>query len=207
MVEDSKFIRAFIAFYPPEAVKIRLEQMQRSLKYPLARAGITWVKPDQLDLTLKFLADITMDSLPALKDAIATACQTTIPLLVRTEGLGVFPHQRKPRVIWVGLNGQLASLLELQARIEATTAAWREPEKRVFHPHLTLGRIRQISGQQMVVLAKKLSELAAADFGEFRVQQIDLMQSHLSGAGVTYTRLMAFPLAGVAESPTRTEGD
>lgn len=195
MVEDPKFIRAFIALYPPEAVMTRLEQVQRSLRYPLARAGITWTKPKQLHLTLKFLADITVDSLPALKDAIATACQRTGPLLVRAEGLGVFPHQRKPRVIWVGLSGQLASLLELQARIEATTAAWRQPEKRVFHPHLTLGRIRHISGQQTEVLAQKLSELAAADFGEWRADHIDLVKSTLTADGAIYERLATFSLS------------
>src|SRR5207249_9851649 len=64
------------------------------------------------------------------------------PLRLRLEGLGTFPSSGPPRVLWVGLVGDLDALARLAADVErdAVSCGWN-PERRPFRPHLTLARI------------------------------------------------------------------
>ena len=196
MTENATMLRAFIAVNLPAEVRTPLETMLRRLKFPLAQAGITWANPAQIHLTLKFLGDISADSVGELTAAIRRGVAGVGPFTLHSAGLGMFPDDRKPRVVWAGVRGELPVLARLQEQIERETQAWRAAEHREFRPHLTLGRVRHIRPAQAQILGAKVAEFRAADFGEWRVGQVDLMQSHLSATGVTHTRLAEFPLDG-----------
>ena len=60
----------------------------------------------------------------------------------------MFPNPRRPRVLWVGLEGDLNALAGLQAAVEqAVTGLGYAAEERPFSPHITLGRVRRgVSG-------------------------------------------------------------
>lgn len=193
---EAEFIRAFIAINLPDAVRANLERLHRSLKLALAGDGIRWTPPEQIHLTLKFLGDVPAESLDNLRAAIAGGCRGVAPFSLRAQALGVFPNAQKPRVVWVGVTGELEALRQLQEQIERETERWREREARGLQPHLTLARIKVLGASRAAALRKKLDTATMADFGAWTASQVNLMRSHLSATGVTHTSLADFPLAG-----------
>jgi len=195
MSDMATTFRVFVALNPPAAVLERLALVQRRLKRPLARSGITWAKPGQIHLTLKFLGDVPSDTVAELQAALEEACSRFSPLVLRVAGLGVFPGRHKPRVIWAGLDGDIEAVKLLAERVEGVTQRWRERETREFRPHLTLGRVRHISLAQTEVLLAKLQTLGAEPFGGWRVERVELMRSTLTADGAVYASLAEWALA------------
>ena len=103
VTENSRPIRSFIAIDIPSEVKSGLSALQNSLRH--LGAAVSWTRPEGVHLTLKFLGDVDPSSLPdivkGLHDAVGSA--TAFPVIV--EGVGLFPNPRRPRVLWVGLQG------------------------------------------------------------------------------------------------------
>ena len=197
---ETAFIRAFIAINLPAEVRANLAELQRELKSALPDDGVRWTRPEQIHLTLKFLGDITADSLEDLKVAVQRACNGIAPFPLRAESLGVFPDSQKPRVIWTDVNGDTDILRRLQEQVERETGEWREAERRAFQPHLTLARVRSLTPHGVAVLREKIHMYTAPQFGSWHVGQIDLMQSKLSSAGAEHSQLAGFPLNSI---PTR----
>ena len=194
MPETVASLCLFIALNLPDELRANLERPYRSLKLALAGDGVRWTPLGQIHLTLKFLGDVSADSLAELRAAVARGCRGVAPFSLRAQALGVFPSGPRPRVVWFGVTGGLAMLRQLQDQIENETIRWLEREARPFQPHLTLARIRVLGPGRAAALRKKMAALAAADFGAWPVGRVDLMQCHLSAAGVTHTRLAEFPL-------------
>ena len=86
-------------------------------------------------------------------------------------GVGVFPGIKRPRVIWVGLGGDIRSLLAFQSRLEEKLAGAEFPiDKRSFNAHLTLGRIKQAANP--AVIRQMISEYAILNSDKFICDQI-----------------------------------
>src|SRR5229473_1808380 len=96
-------IRAFIAINLPPTARARLAQLQRELQLTFVAGAVRWVRPEQIHLTLKFLGDVPEESLSDLETALRRACQASVPLELRADGLGCFPHPQNARVLWIGL--------------------------------------------------------------------------------------------------------
>src|SRR5688572_18800646 len=104
---------------------------------------VRWVRDDGVHLTLKFFGEVAEEQLGALQVALRSAAAGTMPLPMRLTELGTFPGGRNARVVWIGLEGPSALEL-LQDRIERGAEAIGFPiEGRPFHPHITLGRVRE----------------------------------------------------------------
>jgi 2'-5' RNA ligase len=109
--------------------------------------------------------------------------------------MGSFPHLRRPRVIWVGIEPDDDRLTSLQARIESGLQEIGFPrDKRRFRPHLTIGRVRSGRGKQALV--EVLEAKAAIDLGLLRIDQLTLYESELTPQGAIYTSLGTYRLQG-----------
>jgi 2'-5' RNA ligase len=143
------------------------------------------MREDALHLTLRFLGwtdPATVDGLRAPLAAAAAACPK---FAMRLRGLGTFPEQGRPRILWVGLEVPREALLLQEACERIAVRAGFEPEPRPFRPHLTLGRWRD-GGRRPV--------LPDADLGEGVVERLVLFRSDLRPAGAIYTPIGTFPL-------------
>ena len=109
-------IRAFIAIELPEELRASLSRLQEQLKP--GQHYVTWVQPEEIHLTLKFLGNIATALIPQIEAAIAQATKSVIPFHLELRELGAFPNLSAPRVAWVGLGGNLDSLLPLQRAID-----------------------------------------------------------------------------------------
>ncbi len=179
-------IRSFIAISLPEPVLQAIGKAQETLKG--ARLDIRWVRQEGIHLTLKFLGDVERENIEGIQAAIARAAKGASPFTLYGEGVGVFPDRKRPRVIWVGLSGDLQALAALQRDLESQLDGLGFPrEKRPFKGHLTVGRVK--GRLDATRLAKALDGLSAFKTESFSVECVELFQSTLRPQGAVYDRL------------------
>lgn len=193
-------IRTFVAVELPADVLEWLAQVQAGLMDRATRAGIgrgiKWANPSGIHLTLKFLGATPRELVPEIERRLAKHLAGQRRLALETAGLGVFPGYRAPRVLWVGLTGDLAELGTVQRLVEEAIAPLGYPtEARAFSPHLTLARVGESMGPaERQLLGEVVRGVTARASRRFEVGEISLMRSELSRAGARYSRLLAVPL-------------
>ncbi len=191
---NEQAIRAFLAIEPPGEVRQALDNIQNSLKRSCP-FDIRWVKPAAVHLTLKFLGDITEKDVAALSPVAQECAAQTAPLQLAVRKLGVFPSPKRPRVLWIGLEGDIKPLLALQQNLEeGLENCGFARETRPFQPHLTMGRIKssRTSGDPARFLARGNDCTA----GSFCARSLVLFKSDLRPQGAVYTDLASFPFRG-----------
>jgi len=188
-------IRSFIAIDFPEETRKALEDIQKELKQ--CGTGVRWVKPGSIHLTLKFLGNIHPAQVEDIALAVAQEIRDQPPITLGAAGLGAFPSLRKPRVIWIGMEGEVQRLTRIQARVEnALEPLGFVREKRPFRPHLTIGRVKD--RRKLQALIDAMAELKIPEFDSFDVTEIILYKSDLRPTGAIYTKLHRMSLAASA---------
>jgi 2'-5' RNA ligase len=186
--EDRERLRCFVALLLSPGVLEELQAVQRMLRRELESA-VRWTQPDQMHLTLHFLGEVETGDIDALGLALERAATGFGALELSLQGLGVFPAQGRPRVIWVGLGGDVEALGRLhRGVVEAAGQFGDHQESRDFHPHLTLGRPRPDSGMTHD-LPGILRSLPGPRPMSWRVRELTLMSSELLPTGARYTML------------------
>jgi 2'-5' RNA ligase len=186
--QDAK-VRSFIAIDLSVPVRAALQRLRD--EFAQLKCEVRWVRVEGVHVTLKFLGGVEPARLEQIHTALAAAVADRPALRVRARGLGAFPSLRRPRVLWVGLEGD--GLAELAACVErAMSPLGFEPEKRGFTPHITLGRVNGTRGWSNVeeVFKAHLSD----DFGECIVDGVTIYRSTLHPDGAVYTPLWTIPL-------------
>jgi 2'-5' RNA ligase len=124
------FVRTFVAIELPEEVKEEPGELQARLKS--FTPFVNWVEPGQIHLTLSFLGDVLEDKLKEVFTAVEEGISKVKPFILKPSGLGCSPNFRKPRVLWVGLEGEVEILAQLQGQIEKNllTAGFNSPAAR-----------------------------------------------------------------------------
>ncbi len=185
-------IRSFIAIDLPEETRKALAAVQEQLKQ--SRARVRWVRANSIHLTLKFLGNIHPDQVEDIALAVAEEVRDEPPITLGATGLGAFPSRRKPRVIWIGMEGEVQRFTRIQARVEnALEPLGFVREKRPFRPHLTIGRVKDRRRLQSLIDA--MATLDMPQFDSFDVTEIILYKSDLRPTGAIYTKLHRMPLA------------
>lgn len=192
---DRKELRLFVSIPLSRDVRRALSDVQSQLRRRLGE-GPRWVRPDGSHLTIKFLGNTPHDKVEQVKEAISSTCRDRSPFAVSTAQLGSFGSPRRPTVIWLGLNGDMAPLRDLHKQLEdrLEELGWTK-ENRRFSPHLTLARMPQrISGGLSSRLPAAISEVRMP-LVSLRVTHINLMRSVLQPDGARYTDIATFPLS------------
>jgi 2'-5' RNA ligase len=191
-----ELIRTFIAIELPKTVQDGLVQLQARLKKE--KPPVRWVAPDKIHVTLHFLGEIPPAEVEAISAMTVRVVAGAAPFEIEATGTGVFPNSNRPRVIWVGIDGDMEKLEALHARLGRELEALGFPlEKRPFSPHLTLGRVRDRSSLSEVrALGTAVGRLEIPSLGRWRVEQILVIRSDLRPEGPTYTPLRVAMLGG-----------
>jgi 2'-5' RNA ligase len=187
-----KTIRSFIAIEVASNVGQGLAELQEELARDVPGRAVRWVEPGNIHLTLKFLGDTETSSIGAIESRLEEVASGFGPFEIRLGKLGCFPNPRRPRVVWVGIEGNLEPLLGLQQAVEQSLAelGW-PPESRRFHPHLTLGRVKD---SRQVIEARLPWGRQRAD-GQQYVNEVCLIESDLRPTGAVYSVLKRANLA------------
>ncbi len=182
---DEETWRVFCAIELPPSVRATILEYIAKLKLTVPEARASWARETNLHLTLKFLGEIKHSSVASLSKAAARATADVAPFTLQLEHTGVFPNQRQPRVLWIGVNDPSGELNRLYRQLEEQTAKEGfEREGRAFHPHLTVARLRQPKDARKLATAHQ-----QLDFGpiEILVSELLVIRSELSSAGSKYT--------------------
>lgn len=183
--------RLFIAAnLPPEMLR-RLADMQARLERQLAGAPLRWVRPEGIHLTLKFLGDTDPARIEAITDALAAAVAPHPRFELQVRGLGCFPHMRQPNVLWAGVSDPGNRLRDLAAGVDAAMhgLGWAK-ERRPYSGHLTLARVKKVSGRERRALGERLAALDLdPNLGTLPLASLHLMRSQLQRDGAVYSEL------------------
>lgn len=186
--------RLFIGILLPEETRAATEPAQRALRDQ--KLAVRWVRPENWHITLHFLGDVDAAAAPALGERLAAELAGLAAPTLRCHSLGAFPNQRKPRVLWAGVAGDEDRLHAIHA---AAGAAGRtvgvEPEKRPYHPHVTLGYVRdQASPAERAECGAALGRVSWAGDSPRPYPSVALIRSVLSREGAIYTPLRQIEL-------------
>ncbi|MFP5501545.1 MAG: RNA 2',3'-cyclic phosphodiesterase [Candidatus Sericytochromatia bacterium] len=183
-------MRLFTAIGIGDEAHRALSAAQEALR---ARAEFRrWQPLAQLHLTLNFLGEVPEGRLPALHEAVAAAARASGPFTLALGQLGAFPGPRRPRVLWAGVEGDLAPLVALQADLaERFQALGLVLEARRYAPHLTLAR-EPIGPVDLAALASAVPIAPVP----WRVEAVTLFHSQLRPEGAIHTALVQAGLGG-----------
>lgn len=149
-----------------------------------------WVRGENLHVTLKFLGETDAVRLQAVQQTLA-AVRSSEGVRLNFHGLGFFPNERRPRVLWVGMEAS-ANLKTLAETIDQQMHTLGFPlETRPFTPHLTLARFEPpgIPAQ----LGAAIKQHASQEFSSLNAGEFHLIESKLKPTGAEYTTLQSFP--------------
>ena len=183
-------IRSFIAIELPDELKAELTHLQARLKSS-EQPWVKWVNPYSIHLTLKFLGSMAAEKIDEVTTALETAAQGVPPFHLEVKGLGIFPNLKRVQVAWVGLNGEIDKLSQLQQRLESNLAHLGfAPESRPFTPHLTLARLRdQASPDERQKFGQLIADTSFETACSIKVDAVSLMKSQLTREGAIYSRI------------------
>jgi 2'-5' RNA ligase len=209
-------MRAFIAIEIPAEVRDAIAAAQRQLA--VATTRISWVKPENIHLTVKFLGDIADEQVNDISAALDAVAGRIGAFSFTVTGTGAFPSPGAPRVLWLGCESKPVGQVFVPAvegapgpergRVETRTqleelisAVDQEMQKHGFAPdfhdfkaHITLGRIK--FPKPDAALAAALESLKGQSFGVVPVDAIHLMKSELLPDGALHTKVSSHPLRG-----------
>jgi RNA 2',3'-cyclic 3'-phosphodiesterase len=185
-------LRCFIAVEMPEDLKTAIGTVIEDLKK--TGADIKWVGPENIHITLKFLGATEEELLKPICDALSAKLARYTPFYIKIAYVGCFPDERRPRVVWVGIQ-DTGLLKEIQEEIETGMEKFGfPPEKRAFSPHITIGRVK--SQKRVPEMMKILKKYSSAHFADMEIKAAALMKSELRPAGAQYSRLAEIPFSG-----------
>ena len=186
----SERIRSFIAVDLSGEARAELAATVESLNRR-GLSGVRWVRDEGMHLTLKFLGEIDSAMVPKVIDGLNTACRETKPFTLSLDSVGAFPNLQRPRVLWVGLAGDLETLGGLQRNVESRMERLGFPaERRRFNPHVTLGRVRDnVRSPDRTRIGEAVAEASIGKVPSWEVRSVRLMRSTLAPSGAVYTCL------------------
>ncbi len=180
-------VRCFVAVELPDWMSSRISDIQTLFK----GMGLKLVAPENVHITLKFLGDVKPSKVPCIIESLGKVHARPFHSIVK--GVGVFPKISRPRVVWLGAEGDYKSLHD---GIDTVLSGQGFPmDRRKFQSHATLARVRSLPAEKKEFLVSLLDSLKEFEVGEFEVDHFTLMQSELTPRGPIYTKLQDFDLS------------
>lgn len=180
-------MRCFVAADISSELRGRIEKLQSELKRKLkSPAGIKWVNPEQIHLTLKFLGEVPDDMAEEIGQTLKMVCENFDSFELEFSKIGSFG--RPPKVIWLGIEKPNEMLQKFAAELEeAFELLGFEKEQRDFSPHLTLGRIKE--GFKDRTLSQIIADFGKVDAPTIKIDSVSFYKSQLTSDGPIYTLL------------------
>jgi 2'-5' RNA ligase len=180
-------IRSFLAFELPPDIKRSVLLVSKDLRKSDLNAR--WVKVDNIHLTVVFMGDIREEDIRPIREEIKEVCLGSGPFDISLKGIGVFPNERRPRVMWLGLDGEIEMISALRDRLQERLGPFGiKREKRPFRPHLTLGRFRR-PGRKGPGLDDIMARYKNLEGPVCRLEELIMFKSDLKPQGAIYTKL------------------
>lgn len=192
---SNEILRTFFGFNLPREVS-RTASVLRTLVHDPKNA-VRWVKGENIHLTVRFLGATPKAVIPELEAVLRERLTDVSAMAAYADGTGVFPVPSRPRVLWMGLAGDVAAIQDLEIAVHEAVGPMGFPkEKRPFVPHVTIGRVRYPQK-----ITPDVSKFINADFDriECPLNELHLFESRPADKGVVYIPLFSIPLKALTE--------
>lgn len=174
--------RLFVAIRLPAEVTAQLSGLMEGIE------EAHWEDEDQLHITLRFIGEVDRHRAEDVAAALGSIRQQRFS--VALAGVGSFDRKGGATTLWAGVN-RVAPLDALHKKIDhACVAAGLEPERRAFHPHVTLARLKP-RGRDLAAFMERAAALGSA---EFQIDSFGLYESDLARAGAIHSLIERYPL-------------
>ena len=174
--------RLFVAIRPPEVVRALLLDLMEGI------SGARWTDEDQLHLTLRFIGEVDRHRANDVHAALAGVRHP--PFDIAISGIGSFDRRGETKVLWAGVAPH-EPLKALHKKVDqALVRAGLEPERRAYHPHVTLARLGRGAG----ALRPLLEAAGGIASPPFAVNEFRLYESHLTPERAIHSVVERFPL-------------
>ncbi len=184
-------IRVFIAVSFNQKLTRELRELQDQFKQLSLNAS--WVKPENIHLTLKFLGDVETNQVSKVFDPINKTALAFSSFNLRLSNLGIFPSWNRPQILSIGLDNKEEILKKLKKRLELELSNVGFPrDMKPFSPHLTLARLRSPSNKNL--LKKEIEKFSVPLDHLIKISEIKLFKSSLAPKGAEYTKLFSSSL-------------
>jgi len=179
---NSEKIRTFICIVPPKEIVKEITRVQELIKNKQFIGKIT--EPENLHLTLKFLGEISKETLNKIKSILSNVYFNKFEATLSKTG--IFSYKKNPRIAWIKISGQ--GIFDLQAKIDEALSPLFKPEER-FMSHLTIARIKYVKNKQDFI--KTINSLPLKKLS-FQINEFKLIKSELAPLGPKYTTLKTY---------------
>lgn len=167
--------RLFIGLELPFISRVTLVGLDPKIK------GLRWLPVEQIHLTMSFLGSVDSQHEERLKEELAKVHVS--PFFLPIKGIGIFGGPR-PTVVWVGVGKGHPHLFALHQHIQdAVLHAELEPDLKAFHPHITIGRAKNVSRPALLPFVRRYAE---TEFDLWKVTGFTLFSSLLSEEGARH---------------------
>lgn len=190
--------RLFIATHLPEHIASLVEQRQNALRAHLgaAQEALCWTPTAQFHLTLAFLGQLPVGSVPAIADVLAEHCHSLHAQPLRICKCGYFSRRGIPTVLWcrVITSPQLDEWCA--ALRQSLQPLCPEMDTKDFHPHLTLARLKSGRSISRAVLQELFehNSLCSGTELSWNCNQISLVKSDHCCRGAVHSVLSTHQL-------------
>ena len=187
-------IRSFLAFELPVDIKriiVKVSEDVRQLPLNIRRVNV-----DNVHITTVFMGDMQEEQIVSIQAVVKDVCRGYGPFSIAIKGIGLFGSRRNPRVLWIGLDGELDRMACFRDDLQKGLRPFGvKEEKRRFKPHLTLGRFRKgtRAGTQLDDLLSTYNGLTSP---VSTIKELVLFKSDLKPGGAVYSKLNGWPLIG-----------
>lgn len=156
----------------------------RELRERSADLRVRWERPEKLHVTVHFAGDLDAGELTAFEKSVAAAAATVSPFTVTIDSTGAFVKRRsRANVLWLGLDSH--------GELERLAASLDQDNSR-FHPHLTIGRLKDAKECRDLIdkhLAGKFERI------DFNATEIVVYESKLLPSGSVYSVVSRHPFS------------
>jgi 2'-5' RNA ligase len=187
-------IRSFLAFELSAEMRSTVSGVYENVRN--SRLEVRWVRPQGIHITVVFMGDVREEDIAAIGNEVGKVCSEFAPFHVSLKAMGCFPNCRNPRVIWIGLEGEIERMSSFREDLQRRLVPFGvKAEKRGFNPHLTLGRFKKPSRDESAIgkLIDKHKDLTSQVCS---LHALVLFKSDLKPGGAIHTKVLSWPLSG-----------
>jgi len=180
-------MRTFIAVEVPVHIRKQVGEYIETIRGIVP--DVKWVPPENLHFTIKFLGEIDRDVLKGVRECVEQVAGEYPAFTMGISGIGFFPSEDHPKVVWIGADGGVDTLLYLFQDMERCLEhIGFDRESKTFSPHLTIGRAKKFKNVRVP------ASIPDFDTVMFDVETITVMKSTLTPEGPIYEKLFEYKL-------------
>ena len=177
--------RIFVAVDISEAARKRASEYVDELRSGFPRLPISWVRPEKLHLTLRFIGDCGERELETIRDVVEEIAAESQPFHLSITGTGVFPSEHRARVLWLGVGGEVDAMSRVKDLFEdAYKRAGLLGKRPSLTPHLTIARVKDASRCRDLIEKHLATQFEPV---EFEVSEFVIYESELRPTGSVYS--------------------